>query len=130
MEVKAVRVLVVDDQMPFRNAAKTVVRITPGFDVVGEAESGEQAVEMAASLEPDLVLMDINLPGIDGIEALRQITTARPETIGFLVSTIKESDLPADARTCGAAAFISKETFEPSVLQRLWDSRGDDAWRG
>lgn len=130
MEVKAVRVLVVDDQMPFRNAAKTVVRVTPGFEVVGEAESGEQAVEMAAELEPDLVLMDINLPGIDGIEALRQITTARPETVAFLVSTIKENDLPADARSCGAAAFISKETLEPSVLQRLWESRGDAAWRG
>lgn len=129
MEVKAVRVLVVDDQMPFRNAAKTVVRVTPGFEVVGEAESGEQAVELAAELRPDLVLMDINLPGIDGIEALRRITTAQPETIGFLVSTIKENDLPADARTCGAAAYISKEAFEPSVLQRLWDSRGDAAWR-
>jgi DNA-binding NarL/FixJ family response regulator len=130
MEVKAVRVLVVDDQMPFRNAAKTVVRVTPGFEVVGEAESGEQAVELAAELEPDLVLMDINLPGIDGIEALRQITSARPETVGFLVSTIKESDLPADARTCGAAAFISKETFEPAILTSLWESRGDAAWRG
>ena len=129
MEVKAVRVLVVDDQVPFRNAAKTVVRVTPGFEVVGEAESGEQAVELAASLEPDLVLMDINLPGIDGIEALRRITAARPETVAFLVSTIKENDLPADARSCGAAAYISKETLEPSILQRLWDSRGDSAWR-
>lgn len=130
MEEKAVRVLVVDDQKPFRNAAKTVVRLTPGFEVVGEAESGEQAVELAASLEPDLVLMDINLPGIDGIEALRRITSAHPETVAFLVSTIKEADLPADARECGAAAYISKETFEPAVLQSLWDSRGDAEWRG
>ena len=129
MEVTAVRVLVVDDQVPFRNAAKTVVRVTPGFEVVGEAESGEQAVELAASLEPDLVLMDINLPGIDGIEAVRRITAARPETVAFLVSTIKENDLPSDARSCGAAAFVSKEAFEPSVLKSLWESRGDAAWR-
>lgn len=130
MEEKPVRVLVVDDQMPFRNAAKTVVRLTPGFEVVGEAESGEEAVELAAQLQPDLVLMDINLPGIDGIEALRRITTARPETMAFLVSTIKENDLPSDARTCGAAAFISKESFEPAVLTSLWETRGDAAWRG
>jgi DNA-binding NarL/FixJ family response regulator len=116
--------------MPFRNAAKTVVRLTPGFEVVGEAESGEQAVDLAAELKPELVLMDINLPGIDGIEALRRIISARPETMGFLVSTIKESDLPSDARTCGAAAFISKESFEPAILTSLWETRGDAAWRG
>ncbi len=130
MEEKTVRVLVVDDQLPFRNAAKTVVRVTPGFEVVGEAESGEQAIELAASLEPDLVLMDINLPGIDGIEAVRRITAARPKTVAFLVSTIKESDLPSDARSCGAAAFVSKESFEPAVLESLWENRGDAGWRG
>lgn len=130
MQEETVKVLVVDDQAPFRNAAKTVVRLTPGFEVVGEAESGEQAVELAASLHPDLVLMDINLPGIDGIEAVRRITSESPGTVAFLVSTIKENDLPSDARSCGAAAFISKETLEPSVLASLWEARGDAAWPG
>ena len=73
-----VPVLIVDDQAPFRRAARAVVTATPGFEVVGEAESGEEAVEMAAALVPGLVLMDINLPGINGIEATYTITTPPP----------------------------------------------------
>lgn len=122
------RVLVVDDQAPFRAAAKRVVSMSPGFEVVGEAKSGEEAVEMAASLQPDLVLMDINLPGINGIEAVRQIQAARPETLAFLLSTYAVGDLPSDARTCGAVAYIHKEQFAPQLLRALWESRGDPAW--
>ena len=127
-EVDQVRVLVVDDQAPFRGAAKRVVGMTPGFEVVGEAMSGEEAVEMAASLEPDLVLMDINLPGINGIEAVRRIQAARPEVLAFLLSTYAQSDLPEDAKTCGAVAYIHKEQFMPALLSKLWETRGDPAW--
>jgi DNA-binding NarL/FixJ family response regulator len=129
MTVEAtVRVLIVDDQAPFRNAARTVVGLTPGFEVVGEAESGEEAVEMAASLEPDLILMDINLPGINGIEAVRQIKAARNGTTAFLLSTYAVGDLPSGARSCGAVAYINKEDFEPGILMDLWAAGGDPAW--
>ena len=127
-EARQVKVLVVDDQAPFRGAAKRVVAMTPGFEIVGEATTGEEAVEMAASLEPDLVLMDINLPGINGIEAVRRIQAARPETLAFLLSTYAQADLPADAQTCGAVAYIHKEQFMPQLLAKLWESRGDPAW--
>ena len=122
------KVLVVDDQAPFRTAAKRVVAMTPGFEVVGEAKSGEEAVEMTSSLEPDLVLMDINLPGINGIEAVRRIHQSRPATLSFLLSTYAAADLPSDARSCGAVAYIHKEQFMPKLLSELWDSRGDPAW--
>lgn len=115
-----VRVLVVDDQAPFRRAAGTVVKVTPGFEVVGEAESGEQAVEMADSLEPGLVLMDINLPGINGCEATRRITTAHPGTVVLLLSTYQAADLPTDAATCGAAEYVNKEEFGPAVIKDIW----------
>jgi len=123
-----VKVLVVDDQAPFRAAAKRVVAMTAGFDVIGEATSGEEAVDMAAALEPDLVLMDINLPGINGIEAVRRIEGARPQTVAFLLSTYAVADLPADARTCGAVAYIHKEKFMPQLLSDLWESGGDPTW--
>lgn len=124
----AARVLIVDDQAPFRSAARVVVSVSPGFEVAAEAESGEEAVDMAASLSPDLVLMDINLPGINGIEATRQITAARPETLVILLSTYAAGDLPADARTCGAAAYVHKEDFGPVLLKTLWKQGGDPAW--
>lgn len=118
----SVPVLIVDDQAPFRRAARAVVTATPGFDVVGEAESGEEAVELATSLEPGLVLMDINLPGINGIEATRRITSARPETVVMLLSTYQEGDLPADAESCGAARYVHKEKFGPDVVRDVWAS--------
>lgn len=118
-----VRVLVVDDQPPFRAVARTVVGLTAGFEVVGEAESGEDAVEMAAALGPDVVLMDINLGGINGIEATRQITAAAPSTVVILTSTYAEADLPAGAQTCGAARYIHKEDIGPSVLREVWADR-------
>jgi DNA-binding NarL/FixJ family response regulator len=109
-------VLIVDDQAPFRRAARAVVAATPGFEVVGEAESGEKAVDLATSLGAKMVLMDINLPGINGIEATRRITGARPGVVTVLLSTYREEDLPAGADDCGAAAYVHKEEFGPAVL--------------
>jgi two-component system, NarL family, invasion response regulator UvrY len=115
-----VSVLIVDDQTPFRRAAASVVAATPGFEVVGEAESAEEGVALAESLEAALVLMDIKLPDIDGIEATRRITDARPETIVVLLSTYQSEDLPDDASECGAAAYVHKEDFGPEVLEDVW----------
>jgi DNA-binding NarL/FixJ family response regulator len=117
---QVVRVLVVDDQAPFRIAARAVVRATGGFEVVGEAKSGEEAVEQAAGVSPDLVLMDINMEGIGGIEATRRITGAHPEVKVVLLSTYDAEDLPDDARHCGAAAYVHKEQFGPDVLEKVW----------
>jgi DNA-binding NarL/FixJ family response regulator len=118
-----VGVLIVDDQAPFRKAARAVVAATPGFDVAGEAESGEEAVELADALDPGLVLMDINLPGINGIEATRRIIAAHPATVVMLLSTYQAGDLPADADSCGAAAYVHKEQFGPNVVREVWEQR-------
>jgi DNA-binding NarL/FixJ family response regulator len=120
-------VLVVDDQAPFRAIARQVVELTPGFAVVGEAETGEDAVRLAAELAPRLVLMDINMPGINGIEATRQIVATAPDTVVVLLSTYRESDLPADALACGARRYVHKEDFEPGVLL---DAIGDQPVTG
>ncbi|WP_051426424.1 response regulator [Jiangella gansuensis] len=112
----AVGVLVVDDQQPFLSVARFVVGATPGFRVVGEATSGEDALDQAAALRPELVLMDINLPGVSGIEATRRLLAAAPGTVVVLMSTYPAADLPRDARTCGARAYVNKEDLTPDVL--------------
>lgn len=123
MGTEAVSVLIVDDQAPFRRAAAAVVKITGGFEVVGEAESGEEAVELVGTLAPQLVLMDINMGGISGIEATRRITSGWPEVAVVLLSTYQAEDLPADAGASGALAYVHKEDFGPRVLEDVWARR-------
>jgi two-component system invasion response regulator UvrY len=117
---KTVSVLIVDDQLPFRAVARTVIGMTAGFEVAAEAESGEDAVSIADQQVPDLVLMDINLPGINGIEATRRIHASHPDIAVILLSTYSEADLPADARDCGAIAYVHKEDFGPALVRELW----------
>jgi len=118
-----VSVLVVDDQALFRRAASTVVRLTPGFVMVGEAQSGEAAIDLVEQLRPRLVLMDINMGGINGIEATRRITQAHPDVAVVLLSTYQATDLPSDASSSGMAAYINKDEFGPVVLRAVWGDR-------
>ncbi|HEX3226380.1 MAG TPA: response regulator transcription factor [Gaiellaceae bacterium] len=118
-----VRVLVADDQPPFRAAARAVVGATPEFELVGEARSGEEAVALVGALRPDVVLMDINMAGLGGIEATRSIAGSYPETMTILLSTYREEDLPPQARACGAIAYLHKSNLDGKVLRRLWARR-------
>jgi len=107
----AVRVLIVDDQAPFRQAARAVVEATEGFEVIGESDTGEASVEASQTLRPDLVLMDVNLPGINGLAA----------TVVLLLSTYEEAEYAPRAAECGAATYISKSKFEPDRLTAAWE---------
>ena len=118
-----VTVLIVDDQLPFRLAARAVVGRTPGFELVGEAVDGDEVVAAATELRPHLILMDINMPRMNGIEATRQVLAALPSTTVFLCSTYQRSDLPPDAETSGFAAYVNKEELGPDLLRALWDGR-------
>lgn len=118
-----VRVLLADDQAPFRRAARAVLDAAVGFDLVGEAVSGEEAVALVESLRPDLVLIDITMIGIGGIEAARMITASHPGTTAILLSTYREEDLPAEARRCGASGYLHKSDFGGPALRALWHGR-------
>jgi DNA-binding NarL/FixJ family response regulator len=117
-----VRVLIVDDQASFRRAARSVVELTPGFLVVGEAETGEASIDAARAMQPDLVLMDVHLPGIDGLEASRRMLAAsgrRPPVI-FLLSTYEAAEYLDQPTDCGAAAYLAKAAFGSAALAAAW----------
>jgi DNA-binding NarL/FixJ family response regulator len=114
------KVLIVDDQPPFREAARLVVELSEGFEVAGEAVSGEESLEMVDELRPDIVLMDINLPGIDGIEATRQIAAGYPDVVVLVMSTYEAEEYEPRALAAGAATFIGKADFSPETLVEAW----------
>ena len=101
-------------------AARMVVEATDGFEIVGEAETGEQSVAMAAELTPDLILMDVNLPGINGLDATRQILGASDAVVVLLLSTYEEAEYAPRAAECGASAYIPKSAFGPDRLEAAW----------
>ncbi|HXF21008.1 MAG TPA: response regulator transcription factor [Streptosporangiaceae bacterium] len=117
-------VVVVDDQAPFRLAAKAVLRRLDCFELAGEASSGQAAIELVDALHPALVLMDINMPEMSGIEATRRIVAAHPEVVVFLCSTYDVADLPPAVVDSGAAGYLNKEQFGADTLRRLWAERG------
>ncbi len=118
-----VRVVVADDQAPFRRAARSVLDAAVDFQLVGEATSGEEALALVDLLRPDLVLMDIMMVGIGGIEAARSITATYAETMTILLSTYREEDLPLEAQACGAAAYLHKSDLGGNALRELWEGR-------
>ena len=118
-----VRVLLVDDQVAFLRAMIGVVQETPGFEVVGAAASGEESLRLAEALLPDLVLMDVNLPGIDGLEATRRLREGGGYSpVVFLLSTHDEDAGDEFAAESGAAAYVTKWSFGPDRLEDLWST--------
>ena len=115
-----VRVLVVDDQAPFRRAMRSVVEETDGFEVVGEVDSGEASLEAAAQLSPDLVLMDVHLPGIDGVEATRRLRAGAAPPVVLLLSTYDEEAGVGFVAESGAAGYLTKSAFGPDRLEDAW----------
>lgn len=115
-----VKVLIVDDQLPFREASRMVVEFTDGFEIIGEAEDGEEAVAMAAALKPDLVLMDVQMPGIDGLEATRQIMGFDDPPRVLVMSTHESGNYEGPAREAGAVGFVPKSSFSMDTLEEVW----------
>ena len=116
MTTDTTRVLIVDDQETFRSAARLVVELADGFAVAGEAPSGEAAITMVAELHPEVVLMDIKMPGLDGIEATRRVVRDHPGVRVLVLSTYEANEFEQLALDAGAIAFVSKSDFGPDSL--------------
>jgi DNA-binding NarL/FixJ family response regulator len=115
-----VRVWVVDDQASFRLATAATVAAMDDFVMAGECETGESAIELIRHGDVGIVLMDIHMPGMGGIEATRRIRAIHPDLTVLLMSTYDDEDLPTGAADCGAAAYLHKDQLSPDLLTRLW----------
>jgi len=120
--VSTVRVLVVDDHESFRRVAAAVVEATDGFVVAGSVATAEESVTAAEVIQPDLVLMDINLPGMDGLDATRRLRSLPRPPVVILLSTYDEDEFGARAKECGAAAYVAKSAFGTERLTTVWAS--------
>ncbi len=117
-----VRVLIVDDQTPFREASRMVVELSDGFEVAGEAADGEQAIALVGELRPDLVLMDVQMPGIDGIETTRRISAMPEAPVVVVMSTHESGDYRGVAEAAGALTFVPKSQFDMDTLVDVWQA--------
>ena len=115
-----VRVLTVDDQERFRCVARDVIDATPGFELAGEAENGEEGLLAVDRLAPEVVLCDVRMPGIDGIEVARRLHDSHPETLVVLISIEDPIDIPSAAQLGAAVPLVRKQDFGPRLLKRLW----------
>ena len=114
------RVLAADDQPSFLGVLRDVLRRTERLELVGEADSGETAIELTRRLEPDVVLLDVRMPGLGGIEAARRIKSRYPSMLVILISTVHPDELPLEPREGVADAVIWKSELELKLLDETW----------
>jgi CheY-like chemotaxis protein len=117
---KPVTVLTVDDQPAFRRALRELIGATPGFVQVGEAASGPEAIERARELAPDLILLDLRMAGMDGLETARRLRGAQPGSAVVLISLEPGGE---DARAVGAVAHVLKRDLSTRRLREVWSAR-------
>lgn len=118
-EASPARLLIADDHELVRESLHTMLADTPDIEVTGEAENGKEAVKLCRSLEPDLVLMDVRMPEMDGLEATKVIKQAQPEVSVLMVTTHREPDYLLEAVRAGAAGYILKESSAGELLDAV-----------
>jgi DNA-binding NarL/FixJ family response regulator len=112
-------VMLVDDHPLVRSGLATLIGTTDDLDVIGEAEGGEQAVAMASKLEPDVVLMDLSMPGIDGVEATRRILDTQPQIHVVVLTSFADQARVSEALAAGAVGYLLKDCDAREVLAAI-----------
>jgi DNA-binding NarL/FixJ family response regulator len=118
-----VTVLTVDDQAVFRRAVGDLIAATPGFEEVGQAASGAEALELAEALHPDLVLLDVRMDGMDGLETARRLLAADNGAVVVLIS-LNDAPEVTSAIAGGVAAHLRKQDLSTRALRELWATYG------
>ena len=121
MTERPVRVLLADDHPVYRLGLRALLDTVEGVEVVGEAETGAQAVAAAADLQPDVVVMDLRMPDIDGIEATRRIVESQPELAVLILTYSDEADSVFEAMRAGARGYVVKEAGQDAIVRAIQD---------
>ena len=121
-----VRVVVADDFEPWRRYIVSIIEEHPGLEVVHEASDGLEAVQACVELQPDLVLLDVALPKLSGLEAAREIRESSPESKILFISLMRNQDLVREALRIGAAGYIAKVDVERDLLRAVIAAVADE----
>jgi DNA-binding NarL/FixJ family response regulator len=114
-----IRLLLVDDQSAFRDGLRTILSVHSGVEVVGEAHNGQQAVERAADLSPDVVLMDLRMPVLGGVAATRRIRQATPSSHVIVLTTFDDDEEVFEALRAGAVGYLLKDVSAEKLLEAI-----------
>ena len=117
------RVMIVDDQEDFRQWARALLAEEDDFQVIAEASSGSEAIDLVNQVAPVLVLMDVQMPGMNGFEATRTILERHPDAAVVLTSMFENKEFPRMADEAGALAFLSKKALSAGALRRSLEMR-------
>ncbi len=116
---KLIRVLVADDHLIVREGLRLLLETNPRFCLVGEAEEGSSAVRLAKELEPDVVLMDLRMPGMDGLEAIERLQAEAPQVAIVILTTYNDDELMIRGLRAGAHSFLLKDVTPPNLFRTL-----------
>jgi DNA-binding NarL/FixJ family response regulator len=119
MDMDTIRILIADDHQFYRHGVRTLLQETPAIAVIGEAATGDEAIAQALALQPDVILMDIKMPGVNGIEATRRILHASPHIAILVVTMFEDDDSVFAAMRAGARGYLLKDADQDELVQAI-----------
>lgn len=119
MTIETIRILIADDHLIVRQGLRLILETEPGFDLIGEANDGAEAVELATKLQPDLILMDLRMPRVDGISAIRQLRNEQSQIAIVILTTFNEDELMREGLQAGARGYLLKDTDRNTLFNTI-----------